>query len=165
MRILLNVWPYTGAPSISHGLHSQKKLTLNSCQLPIPSQIVVRLFLPHLSMLGFCLIWVCTSVMYAVITTVNSYVQLPYYVWKILFPSSHLLPLALTFFFLCSHSTVILHISFGWTGYNIYVLFRSRYSAVSYSISWQVVGVCDNCHLLNIEVSSMSVQIYINLWI
>lgn len=52
----------------------------------------------HLSMLGLCLVWVCIIFLHAVATNVNSYVQPPWCVPKILLPSSHGLLLVLALF-------------------------------------------------------------------
>lgn len=79
--------------------HIIKELTVSpsSYQKPIPTQLMlgVTTYFP-LSMLGFCLVWACTSLTHSVSVFVSSFVQLPCCVWKTLFSWCHPPPLSLT---------------------------------------------------------------------
>jgi hypothetical protein len=61
--------------------------------LPLPATInywvVLQTGLTSLSMLEFGLAWDCTSLVHAVMTSVNSSVQVPSCVWKIYLPHTH----------------------------------------------------------------------------
>lgn len=82
-------------------LHNWRKLTfpLKSPPVPISFQQGVRLHF-HLpfSKLALCLPCVCTNLPFAVTVSVDSYVNLPYSVWKTCFSWNHPAPLALIVF-------------------------------------------------------------------
>lgn len=80
--------------------HIIKELTVSpsSYQKPIPTQLMlgVTTYFP-LSMLGFCLVWACTTIVYAVKSPWH--VHLSCCLQKTLFLWSHITPLALIIFF------------------------------------------------------------------
>lgn len=95
---LLNMWPSTGT-QLSKQSWTYKSTFFLFWYLSVANSslaTVGALWVPSLSMLGFCLTWAGTVIMHLIITTVSSYLQWPMCVLKTLLPCSYLLPLAFT---------------------------------------------------------------------
>lgn len=95
-----------------------------------------------ISILGFGLDWACASLVHVVTTTVNSLVQMPRCVQKIVFLYLHMIN-----FFSYSSSIISVPLQAG-----------HKNSVVSFYLYLPVVGVCVNHHLQKAEEFWMSVE-------
>lgn len=136
----------------------QKLSLANICSVQIRTSCPILQF-----MLGFSLVWAYTGSVLAVMTSLSSYEGLLCYPKKLI-PCSYPAPLIFQPFMFPLQKR-FLHV--GREVWNTYVPFMAEHSSSGsfFSILLPVMGLSVNHHVLQIEVSLIMVERFINLWI